>query len=223
MRAIFVSGTDTGCGKTAVATSLARAARERGLRVRVLKPVETGCASEGGDLVASDALKLARAAKDTRPLERICPYRFRMAAAPEIAARAERKAIDPERIDAAYQDAAARADLVLVEGAGGLLVPLAPGLDMAGLARRLGLPLLIVARAALGTLNHTKLSLEAARGRGLRVLGVLVSHTTPRLSAAERANLDLLLEQLSVPFLGELPFGCEKLDPTTLLDLIAHP
>jgi dethiobiotin synthetase len=222
VKAFFVTGTDTGCGKTTVAAVLAQTAREHGYRVRVLKPVETGCVPDGDDLVASDALLLAQAAGDSRPVAQICPYRFRMAAAPEIAARAENTEIDPRQIDQAYQDAASQADLVLVEGAGGLLVPLAPGLDMAGLARRLKLPLLLVARAALGTLNHTMLSLEAARTRGLRVLGVIFSHTTPELPAADRANLGLLLEQLPVPFLGELPFEGESLDTTALLDAIAH-
>jgi len=87
---------------------------------------------------------------------------------------------------------------------GGLRVPITAALDMAGLARALELPVLVVARAALGTLNHTRLTLEAARGEGLRVVGVVVSHTAPALSAADRANLDLLPGLLDVPFLGEL-------------------
>jgi len=224
--ALFLTGTDTGCGKTSVGVVLAATARARGLRVRVLKPVETGCEEHDGEAVPADALRLARAAGDERELDRICPYRLRMAAAPEVAARREGVLIDPARIEKVFQDAAADADLVLVEGAGGLLVPLGPALDMAGLARRFAWPLLLVSRASLGTLNHTLLSLEAARIRSLAVLGVVVSHTTPDLPPAERANLELLVARLPVPYLGELPFGGRKivpdLDPRTLLSALAR-
>lgn len=202
MSAVFVTGTDTGCGKTAVACALARTVRATGRRVRVLKPIETGC--EHG--VPADARALAEAAGDDAPLERLCPYRLALPAAPEVAARAEGMSIDVARIEAALARARNDADLVIVEGAGGLLVPVTADLDMAGLARRLGLPLLVAARAALGTINHTLLTLEAAGARELRILGVVVSHTNPALAAADRRNLDLLLERLPVPFLGELPF-----------------
>jgi len=208
--AIFVTGTDTGCGKTAVACALARSLRAAGRRVRVLKPIETGC--ERG--VPADALALAEAAQDDAPLERLCPYRLALPAAPEVAAHAEGVAIDLERIEAALARARSDADLVIVEGAGGLLVPVTSGLDMAGLAAHLGLPLLVAARASLGTINHTLLTLEAARTRKLRLLGVVVSHATAVLSPADRRNLDLLLERLPVPLLGELGFG-EKLLPAT--------
>ncbi len=226
MNGIFLTGTDTGCGKTCVGVALAGAARAGGLRVRVLKPVETGCEERDGDPVPADAIRLAEAAGDCRELERICPYRLRAAAAPDVAARQEGIEIDPARIEKAYREAAAGADLVLVEGAGGLLVPLASGLDMAGLAQRIGCPLLLVARARLGTLNHTLLSLEAAHARRLGVVGVVVSQTTPEFPAAERANLASLLARLPVPFLGELPFGARRLvpelDPGTLLAALAR-
>ena len=207
MSAVFVSGTDTGCGKTAVACALARSLRAAGKRVRVLKPIETGCV----DGEPADARALAEAAGDDAPLERLCPYRFALPAAPEVAARAEGIAIEIALIEAALALASKDADLVIVEGAGGLLVPIAPGLDMAGLVRRLGLPLLVATRATLGTINHTLLTLEAARARGLRVLGVVVSHASAALSPAERRNLDLLLERLPVPLLGELTYGSRQL------------
>ncbi len=226
MNGIFLTGTDTGCGKTRVGVALAGAARAQGLRVRVLKPVETGCEERNGALVPADAIRLAEAAEDRRELDLICPYRLRVPAAPDVAARKQGVEIDPARIEKLYREAAAQADLVLIEGAGGLLVPLGPGLDMAGLARRSGWPLLLVARARLGTLNHTLLSLEAARTRGLRVLGVVVSQTTPELPDAERANLEGLLARLPVPFLGELPFGGRRLvpelDPGALLASLAR-
>lgn len=212
MSAIFVTGTDTGAGKTAIACALARSARSAGLHVRVLKPIETGCArGADGELVPADALALAAAAGDRAPLAQLCPYRLALPAAPEAAAAAEGAAIEFGPIADALALARKHADLVIVEGAGGLLVPIAPGLDMAALAARFDLPLVIAARAALGTINHTLLTLEAARGRDLRVLGVAVSHTTPALSPADRRNLDLLLARLPVRFLGELAHGAREL------------
>ncbi len=213
MTGLFVTGTDTGCGKTSVGVVLAALACEAGLQVRVVKPIETGCEFSHGWPVPADALALARAAGDPRPLEQICPYRLTLPAAPDVAAAHEGVAIEPARLRAACEDACEGADLVLVEGAGGLLVPIAPGLDMLGLAAMLELPLLVVARAALGTINHTRLTLAAASARGRPVAGVVVSHTTPSLSPAERANLDRLLADLPVRFLGELRFGGKQLVP----------
>jgi dethiobiotin synthetase len=220
--ALFVTGTDTGVGKTAVACALARGARRAGLRVRVLKPVETGCArGPGGALVPADALALAEAAGDDAPLERLCPWRLELPAAPEVAAAAAGESLELAPIAEALEAARKDADLVLVEGAGGLLVPILPGLDMAGLAGRFALPLVVVARAALGTLNHTLLTLEAAHARGLRVLGVAVSHTTAVHSPADRRNLDLLLARLPAPFLGELAHGARELPGLDPLALVA--
>ena len=208
MKGLFVTGTDTGCGKTTVACAIARAAREAGQRVRVLKPVETGCV----DGVPADATALGEAAGDERPLEELCPYRLALPAAPEIAARQERVEIDPDALQRAFASAADGADLVLVEGAGGLRVPIRAGLDMAELALLFGLPLLVVARAALGTINHTLLTLEAAKLRRLRVALVVFSHTEPALSDADRANLDLLLESPLLPQHVELAHGATGLD-----------
>jgi dethiobiotin synthetase len=130
-----------------------------------------------------------------------------------VAAREEDVAIDPKQLIRAHAEACEGADLVLVEGAGGLLVPIAAELDMAGLAATLGWPLVVVARAALGTMNHTWLTLQAAAARELPVAGVVVSHTAAELSAADRLNLDRLLEDLPVPLLGELPYRGMQLEP----------
>lgn len=196
-----------------MACVLARTVRSAGFRVRALKPIETGCEERDGSLVPMDALALARAAEDPAPIERVCPVRLRLPAAPEAAALFENATIDPAAIEAAYAAAAGEADLVIVEGAGGLLVPILPGMDMAGLAQRLSLPVLIVARAALGTINHTLLTVEAALARGLRTVGVVISHTEPALSDANRRNLDVLLRALPVPALAELPHDADALEP----------
>jgi dethiobiotin synthetase len=213
VRGAFVTGTDTGCGKTAVACAAARQAVKEGLRVRVIKPVETGCLEEGNRLRPLDALALADASADRSPLDEICPYRLRLAAAPQVAADAEGVEISAERIETLVRRAQGQSDLVIVEGAGGLFVPIGPGLDMADLAGRLGLPLLVVARAALGTINHTRLTLEAASRRGLPLLGVVISHTMPDLPSADRANLDLLRRTLGPRLLGELPHGADATVP----------
>lgn len=211
MNAVFVTGTDTGCGKTAVGCALARSVRASGRRVRVLKPIETGCESRDGELRPADALALARAAGDDAPLARLCPYRLALPAAPEVAARDANVKLELGPIADALALARRDADLVIVEGAGGLLVPIAPDLDMAGLAAALDLPVLVAARATLGTINHTLLTLQVARARGLHVVGLVVSHTTQVLSPADRRNLELLIERLPVPFVGELAHGDTQL------------
>lgn len=214
MSGLFIAGTDTGCGKTSVACALARTLRRAGLRVRALKPVETGCdAGADGERIPADALALAEACGDPAPLERLCPYRLALPAAPIVAAGAESVAIELPRIRKAYREAKSAADLVIVEGAGGLLVPIADDFGMADLAAQLDLPLLLVARASLGTINHTLLTLEAAAARSLRVLGLVVSHAAPELGSAERANLDHLLAHLPVPCLAELRHGAPEWSP----------
>jgi dethiobiotin synthetase len=192
----FLTGTDTGCGKTTAGAAIACAARAAGRRVRVLKPVETGCSEQDGELVPADARALAQAAGDERGDAALCPYRLALAAAPAVAAREAGIEIDPGRIRAAFRDACRGADLVLVEGAGGLLVPIAPELDMAGLAAALELPLLVVARSSLGTINHTLLTLASARARGLRVAAVIANDAAAEVSAAERSNFAWLEQAL---------------------------
>ena len=135
------------------------------------------------------------------------PYRFHLPASPEVAARAEGATIDVARIAAAYAALAADADFTIVEGAGGLLVPVAPGLLMADLAARLGLPLLIVARASLGTVNHTLLTLEAARARGLPVAGVVLSRAVESAGADEATNPGAIARHGRVTILGVFPHG----------------
>ncbi len=197
----FVTGTDTGVGKTVVACALVRALRARGLDVGAMKPVETGV----GDAGPLDALALRAAAGDVDPLEDVCPQRFALPAAPTVAAAAEARAVDLAAIEAAHARLATRHAWLVVEGAGGLLVPAARGASMADLAARLAHPLVVVARARLGTLNHTALTLEAARRRGLRVAGLAISHADGALCPADAANLEALRADPGAPLLGEIP------------------
>ena len=200
-RGLFVTGTDTGVGKTRVACALLGALRARGLRVAAMKPVETGVGERG----PLDALALREAAGGESPLDDICPERFELPAAPSVAAAAEGRRVDFARIDAAYQRLRATHDVGVVEGAGGLRVPIDAGIDMAGLAKRFNTPILLVARAALGTFNHTLLSLEALDREQLGVLGVVISHTQGRLGDAHARNLAALKDRLDAQLLGEIP------------------
>ena len=168
----FVTGTDTGVGKTVVACAIVRDLRAAGIDIGAMKCVETGVGPTG----PGDARALHAAAGASDALEEVCPQRFAMPAAPNVAAAAEGRTPDLEKIVAAYERIMTHHDAVLVEGAGGLLVPVTHGVSMADLARRLDLPLILVARASLGTINHTLLSREAARRRGLQLAGVIISH-----------------------------------------------
>ena len=169
MTRLFVTGTDTGVGKTTVSVALLAAARRAGLRPSALKPAESGC-HETSPL---DALALANAAGIPDRLTEVCPYRFGPAIAPGAAADREQRTIDFDLIRSHL--GTLHRDFTLVEGAGGLLCPFGGGRTAADLAAYLDLPLLIVGRAGLGTINHTLLTLEVAAQRGLDVHAVILN------------------------------------------------
>lgn len=196
-----ITGTDTGAGKTLVACALLRALRIRGVDVGAMKPVETGVDSRG----PLDAQALRAAAGNVDPLDDICPQRFRLAAAPTVAAEAEGSKVDLHAIEAAYARLNARHERLVVEGAGGLLAPIAEGVTIADLAARFKLALVVVTRARLGTINHTRLTLEAARRRELDVAGVVISHADGTLSDTDESNLVALREELGALLIGEIP------------------
>lgn len=198
---VFVTGTDTGVGKTLVACAIARGLRQRGLDVGVCKPAETGVGPAG----PVDALALREAAASRDALDLVCPQQFALPAAPTVAAAAQGCRVEIDAIDAAYATLSARHEWMVVEGAGGLLVPATDDLAMGDLAQRWGLPLVVVARAALGTINHTRLTLEVARARGWRVAGLVISHADGPLSIADAANLEVLLREPGAPLLGVVP------------------
>ena len=196
-----MSGTDTGVGKTVVTCALARGLRLAGVDIGVMKPAETGVTSAGPE----DAQALRAAAQVSDPLSLICPLQFALPAAPEASAAAEAKSIEIGEIERAYRVLASRHTAMLVEGAGGLLVPFTPTFDMADLAMKLELPVLIVARASLGTINHTRLSMEACQQRGLELVGVVISHASGAISDADVKNLAVLRAILGDQLIGEIP------------------
>jgi dethiobiotin synthetase len=215
-RGFFVTGTDTGVGKTLVACALVRGLRARGIDAGAMKPIETGVGADG----PLDALALREAAGSGDSLDYVCPQRFALPAAPTVAAAHEGRRVDLEAVHKAFEQLAAAHELVVVEGAGGLLVPAAEGVSMADLAADLGLPLLVAARAALGTVNHTLLTLEAAEHRGLAVAGVVISHAGGPLSDSDAANLAALREALGERLAGEIPpLAPGERPPAELLDL----
>ena len=199
--ALFVTGTDTGVGKTAASAAIGLCLQIRGRSVAPFKPVQTGL---GGGPVP-DAVFVQRALGTNEPFDSICPYRLLQPLGPAVAARLEGRTIDVNTIVTAFERLRSRYETVLVEGAGGLLVEIVEGFTMADLALRLESPLVIVARPSLGTLNHTTLTIEAARRRGLEAAGVVISDFPPNPGLAEATNPAELLRLTGVPLLGVLP------------------
>ena len=198
---VFVTATDTGVGKTEVASALLSLLADRGLRPAPFKPYESGCVRLEAP---ADALALRAAAGSDDALERICVHRFRAPLAPGVAARRLGRRPDLRPVLAAYRSFAGRS--LVAEGAGGLLVPLDPRHDVVDLIALLRLPVVLVARAGLGTLNHTGLSLELLRRRGITVRAVVLSRTTPASDPSLADNARLLHERHGIEVLGPVPF-----------------
>jgi dethiobiotin synthetase len=201
---IFITGTDTGVGKTIAGAVLASLLRMSGARVGVMKPVTSGCREEAGRLVSDDALLLCRAA-GTACDDDVAPYLLREPVAPAEAATVDGVRIDFSRIKESYRRLAAACDVMIVEGAGGLMVPLAGGLLVADLVRELDLPLLVVARPDLGTINHTLLTCYGARQMGLQVAGVIVNNYPADPGLAERSAPHHIGSLCGAPVLGIWP------------------
>ena len=218
-RGIFVTGTDTGVGKTIVAATLARLLRMNGLSVGVMKPVTSGCRDENGLLRSDDAQLLCQAA-GIELCDDVAPYCLREAIAPADAARIDGVRIDFSRIKSAYERLAATYQYVIVEGAGGLMVPLSGGLLVADLARELDLPLLVVARPGLGTINHTVLTCFAARQMGLQVAGVIINGMPESPGLAEQGAPHQIGSLCGAAVLGIWPQR-DEVDEMEMVDELA--
>ena len=202
MSALFVTGTDTGVGKTFVSCALAAGLRAQGLRVGVMKPVETGVVDQPEDAVA-----LRAAAGDPAPLDDVCPYRLRAPLAPAVAARLEDATLDVDRLVALIGRRTREADVFLIEGAGGLLVPIVGRTTWAEIAARLALPILIVAANRLGTVNHCALTARVAADAGLGVRGFVLSQPAPETDESAATNAATIAFLTGLPILAELPHG----------------
>jgi dethiobiotin synthetase len=206
MRGVFVTGTDTEAGKSVVAAAICAALAARGERVAAFKPVVTGLDEEPGELGRDHEL-LASVASAGQTPEQVAPYRFGPAVSPHLAAELAGAAIEPAELVAA-----ARAhELLVCEGVGGLLVPITPGYLVRDLAVDLALPVVVVARTGLGTINHTLLTVEAARAAGLRVAGVVMTPCPEDPTPIERSNRATVERLAGVPVSGLPPTTPDRL------------
>jgi dethiobiotin synthetase len=202
-RGIFITGTDTGVGKTAIATALLAGLVAEGVRAVGMKPVAAGVLP--GQAMNADVTALIAAGNVAAPLADVNPYSFAPAIAPHLAAAEAGAAIGLDAIVAAYRRLAARADAIVVEGAGGALVPLGARDDMLDIPARLGLPVLLVVGMRLGCLNHALLSALAINARGLRLSGWVANRIDPAMRAAD-ANVAALAKRLPAPLVADIPW-----------------
>jgi dethiobiotin synthetase len=209
---VFIAGTDTGVGKTVVTAALVTLLRREGLDAAPMKPVQTGCPrGEARQRVPPDLEFVLQAAgmADCSSADRLlmCPYRFKAPCSPHLAAQREGREIDVGYVGECFNALCRTRDVVVVEGAGGILVPLTADRMMLDLAAQFGIPVVLVSRPGLGTINHTLLSLREMDRGGVRVLGVVLNDSTPaRRGYIERDN-EKTIERLGrTVILGRLPF-----------------
>ncbi|MEI6217385.1 MAG: dethiobiotin synthase, partial [bacterium] len=192
-RAVFIAGTDTDIGKTVVTAAILSILRAQGVDAVPMKPVQTGCLTRKGITIAPDlecCLSAAGLNPDIDELEQMAPYRFRPACSPHLAARLANCSISPDTILKRFSALQAKHDVVVIEGAGGILVPIGSRRTMLDIIRQLGAPVILVAKPGLGTINHSLLSLMALRNAGVRVIGVVFNNaTSARAGLIEKDNL----------------------------------
>jgi len=206
IKGLFVTGTDTGVGKTWIAAGLTAALRQRGLKAGYFKPVQSGCPEEEVVLIPTDARIAKELANLPEPLDLLTPITLRLPLAPGVAAVQEGIKVDLERVATSFRELGKRYGFLVVEGAGGLYVPLVDNNFLVlDLVRWLKLPLLVVARAGLGTINHTALTVLAARQAGLPVAGVVLNRCSATPGLAEQTNPAVIEAITGVPILGKVP------------------
>ena len=205
-KGFFITGTDTGVGKTLVAVALTRALVARGLRAAVMKPVAAGGLRTPAGLFNDDALELLAASNVKAPYEDVNPWMLSMPASPHLAARADSVTIGHDRIVAALDRLQAVSDLVVVEGAGGWHAPISATETMADVAGKLALPVILVVGIRLGCLNHALLTRDAIRARGMVFAGWIANQLATTMPLAD-ANIDTLESRFGAAPLGVVPAG----------------
>lgn len=205
---VFITGTDTGVGKTLVAAALALHLKNRGRSVGAMKPIETGTLARKNS--RSDAARLQSIIESEEPLGAICPYSFEPPVAPLTAAQLNDQSINPDTIRKIYQLLASRYECMVVEGVGGVHVPITRSDNVMDLVKQLRLPVVIVGRAGLGGINHALLTIDALRRKRIHMIGLVLNRTEPVRSAfaraQERSTVEILCQQAGVPVLGPLPY-----------------
>jgi dethiobiotin synthetase len=205
MSGFFVTGTDTGCGKTEITLGLMAALQRRGMRVLGMKPVASGCIHTASGLHNEDAMRLRAAGSAEMPYDWINPYAFEPPIAPHIAAAEAGIAIDLATIERAYARLARNADRVLVEGVGGWRVPLGPERSVGDIPVALDLPVILVVGLRLGCINHALLTADSIQWTGGRLVGWIGNQIDPDMAYRE-ANLATLTERLTARCLGVIPW-----------------
>jgi len=205
-KGLFITGTDTGVGKTFVAAGLARCLKDRGFAPGVLKPVETGCVLRREKRIPPDGSFLKHMAGASEPIEEIVPYRLSVPLAPQVAAERDGIRIRTRRFQSAFRAISSRHPCTLVEGAGGILVPVTRRTTMVDLMLQFKLPVLLVSRIGLGTLNHTLLTLFYLAQHKIPVAGVVLNDPNGCKDLSARSNPATLEQWCSVPILGNIPY-----------------
>ncbi len=206
----FITGTDTGCGKTEITLGLMRLLQAQGVTILGMKPVASGAVETAQGLRNDDALRIQQAGSQQLPYATVNPYTYLPAIAPHLAAQQQGEEIRFQQIDACYQELVSQADMVLVEGVGGWRVPLGPDGDVAALASTLGLPVILVVGLRLGCINHALLSATAICSSGLQLAGWVANQVVPDM-AEIAGNIATLEQHIQAPCIGTIPY----LEPVT--------
>lgn len=215
-RGLFVTGTDTGVGKTRISANIAHHLNQRGLVVRPRKPVESGCLRGENDLIPADATTLQVAAGSDEQLAHICPYRFESALSPERAATLAGQILTLGDVTAVCRQGVVDSDFLLVEGAGGFYSPLASGALNADLAAALSLPVLLIAPDRLGVISQTLLAVEAIKRRGLTLAAVILNQVTTDIDP-QMDNATELSRWLGEKVLATHYYETDSAEPAWLL------
>ncbi|MDI6736494.1 MAG: dethiobiotin synthase [bacterium] len=224
-KGLFVTGTDTNVGKTVIAAGLAGLFKEKRLKVGVMKPIQTGAIKRNGKLVSPDIELMIKTSGITEDIDLLNPYCLEPPLAPLVASQITGVKIDIEKILEAYSKLKANYEIVIVEGAGGLLVPILSNYLMIDLIKDLDLPVLIVAKPSLGTINHTLLTIREAQAQGIRVLGVVINGLKEdKAGIAEQTNPQVIEELSKIPILAVIPYSpnisLEKGEPGNIVELL---
>ncbi|MDD5434759.1 MAG: dethiobiotin synthase [Nitrospira sp.] len=223
MNGIFITATDTGVGKTFVSAGIASALKKRGVNTGVMKPVHTGCRSRNGALIPEDTLYLMKAASVDDPIELVTPYMFREPVAPSVAAEKTNTIISVGKIIKSYKALCRRHEYMIVEGIGGIMVPIKKDIYVADLIKKLGLPAIIITRPDLGTINHTLLTIDYMKNKKIHIKGIVINHTARgKKTLAVKTCSETIEKHSGIAVIGVIPFltGVAPLNHKSFEDIL---